>query len=166
MDVEFIRTGERRYAVEVRPPGRPVMRAEPAPAYHHEVPHDLLHLECEVHWGLRDGVFGSVAQGGDAGSFREPGKPRDKRTAKRDAHLGGDTARSEGLAGAMLIAWVRRQRGTTPLIDPGSADALRVTESEVEAFLERIAPVATEWAALPVGGSLQRTWPGAAGRSR
>lgn len=33
MDVEFIRTGERRYAVEVRRPDRPAMRAEPAPAY-------------------------------------------------------------------------------------------------------------------------------------
>lgn len=79
---------------------------------------------------------------------------------KRDAHLGSDTARSEGLAGTMLIAWVRRQRGTTPLIDPGSADELRVTESEVEAFLERIAPLAAEWSALPVGGSLLRRWPG------
>ncbi len=42
----------------------------PAPGYDDLLPHDLVHLVVELHWGLRDGIYGDVAAGGNAGTFR------------------------------------------------------------------------------------------------
>ena len=68
MDVEFRRTGERRYAVTIIVPGRPMLEMNPAPGYDTRMPHDLIHFVVERELGIRHGIFGQLAAGGTAGT--------------------------------------------------------------------------------------------------
>src|ERR1041384_249841 len=70
MVLVFRRTGERRYAVEALRPGLPVVEVDPAPGYDRLIPHDMMHLVVEAQLGLTRGIFGQLAAGGNAGSFR------------------------------------------------------------------------------------------------
>ena len=112
MDVTFARTGKRRYAVEVSRTNAPDVVMHPAPGYDDHVPHDLVHFFVETHWGLRDGVYGLLAAGGDAHTFIDSGDMRERRRMKaRNVHSGGDVERSERLAGLVLHAWSVRHGG-------------------------------------------------------
>ena len=84
------------------------------------MPHDLVHFFVETHWGLRDGVYGMLAVGGDAHTFHDlTGDMRERRRMKaRNVHSGGDVERSERLAFLVLNAWaVRHGGGSTPVAD-------------------------------------------------
>ena len=72
MIVVFRRTGQRRYAIEAQRPGFPPVVMNPAPGYDQFLPHDMMHLVVEAQLGLTLGVFGQLAQGGDAGTFHLP----------------------------------------------------------------------------------------------
>lgn len=96
MQVEFRRTSRRSYSVKVSCDQSPPVEMNPAPGFDPEVPHDLLHLIVESELGLRRGIFGQVAAGGSAGTFRKQLSstltPRQsarirRRTAKRDKKL-------------------------------------------------------------------------------
>ncbi|HEY7017829.1 MAG TPA: hypothetical protein VH297_05120, partial [Gaiellaceae bacterium] len=99
MIVEFIRTGERRYAVAVEREGAPRLVMDPAPGYDERLPHDMLHLAVELEHGIPFGVFGQVAAGGNAGTFRRADGTPDRRLKRRGERLvrahGDDLARSE-----------------------------------------------------------------------
>jgi hypothetical protein len=69
MILHFLRTGEKRYAIEVERNGLPALEMNPAPGYDPLVPHDMMHLVVEAVLGLERAVFGQIASGGDAGSF-------------------------------------------------------------------------------------------------
>src|SRR5262249_17290826 len=95
MDIEFRRTGERRYAIMVRRADLTTLEMSPAPGYDPLMPHDLLHYVVERELGLRSGIFGQIAQGGCAGTFhiatpaagrREAARQR-RHLDKRDARL-------------------------------------------------------------------------------
>ena len=70
VEVVFEKTGVRRYAVSVHRPGLPVLRMDPAPGFDRYFPHDMQHLIVEEQLGLRDGIFGRLANGGTASTFR------------------------------------------------------------------------------------------------
>ena len=72
MNVIFSRTGARRYGVLVQRLGFPTVEMNPGPGYDSELPHDLIHFVVENVLGLSRGVFGQLAAGGDAGTFRLP----------------------------------------------------------------------------------------------
>ncbi|QFG26381.1 hypothetical protein [Actinomadura sp. WMMB 499] len=169
MDVTFERTGRRRYATIVTPPGRAPRRMDPAPGYDDHIPHDLVHYLTEAELGLARGVFGRAAAGG--GGFAEtaevPGDRRararaQRRTKKREASLGradeGDMARSEELAGLSALAWWRRSGAERPAwavhvpVPPEHAAA-------VDRILGHLDEAARLWHGLPVGGSVTYTWP-------
>src|SRR3546814_20442724 len=42
---------------------------DPAPGFDPDLPHDMVHFVVEAALGLKMGVFGQIAAGGDAGSF-------------------------------------------------------------------------------------------------
>lgn len=69
MIVHFLKTGEKRYAVEIEREGLPTLEMNPAPGYDPLVPHDLMHLIVEAVLGLDRAIYGQLADGGDAGSF-------------------------------------------------------------------------------------------------
>jgi hypothetical protein len=81
--VELIRTGERRYAVAVERAGAPRLIMDPAPGYDERLPHDLVHLAVELEHGIAFGVFGQLAAGGDAGTFRRADGLPDRRLKRR-----------------------------------------------------------------------------------
>ena len=100
MEVQFRRTGERRYAIKICRKDLPSVEMDPAPGYDSIMPHDLLHFAVESELGLRRGVFGQLAEGGDAGTFhRIPSAGENRREAariRRRALKRGDKLRREG----------------------------------------------------------------------
>lgn len=67
MRVTFRRTHQRGYAVDVEREGADDLTMNPAPGYDDLLPHDLVHLLVERRWRLRDGIYGGLAAGGNAG---------------------------------------------------------------------------------------------------
>ena len=186
MEVEFRRTGSRRYAVIVRRPGSPVLEMNPAPGYDDRLPHDLLHFVVEHELGLRGGVFGQLAAGGTAGTFhlaptangthRDEARQR-KALARRGAKLlragRGDSVKSERAAAHCYRAWVSRSLRPT-----GATDSRQTRQSpdrpssereaaigadfvprQVERVCERLDELSAQWAGLEIGQALTLTWP-------
>jgi hypothetical protein len=84
MQVEFHKTAERRYAILIRREGLPDLKMDPAPGFDPLMPHDLLHFLVEQELGLRRGIFGQLAHGATAGTFRlAPSDASNNRAASR-----------------------------------------------------------------------------------
>jgi len=169
MQVTFTRTGERRYAVTVARPAGGRVAVDPAPGFHPQIPHDLAHFVVERHFALRDGIYGSLATGGDAGMFRPVDEPYTKKWGRRNARRtdGPDMLRSERLAGLVQAAWEVRH-GDRPA-PPGVRAWMAGTTADVDAatldaLVDRLDELSVRWRALPVGGSLELDWPVATGR--
>jgi hypothetical protein len=164
MRVRFERTGERRYAVAVEREERGDLRMDPAPGWSDLIPHDLVHFVVETELGLRDGIFGQLAAGGDAGTFVPVNEKRTRawarRTERRNRSTGRDMGASEDLAAQLYPRWLRR-RGHAP----GSHDvrveppATRLREDQLERAMARLDELSAQWRTLDVGGSLTVTWP-------
>jgi hypothetical protein len=186
MDVEFARTGERRYAVTVRRQDDSVLQMSPAAGFDPLIPHDLVHLVVESELGLRLGVFGQIAAGGTAGTFHElrpdTGDRRETaRRRRRQAQRGeallragrSDAERSERAAAACLRFWMERRaaRGRRPgpgaqRRGPGGSlgrEAARaeagVTEEQLRRICEHFDRLSDIWAGLAVGEALTVGWP-------
>lgn len=165
MDVTFGRSGRRRYRVVIERPGATRMIMEPAPGYHPCLPHDLVHYVVESHWGLRDGIYGQLAAGGDAHTFRPADLVRTRRVARASARRntpGTEVARSERLAAVAFAAWQRRH-GSGGEADGGSwSDRLAAAglrEAELAEVVERLDEVGRRWNSLAIGESLTLRWP-------
>jgi hypothetical protein len=153
MQVTFWRSAPRRYGVQVTRTEAPDVVMHPAPGYDDHVPHDLVHFLVERHFGLRDGIFGQLAAGGDAHTFVDPdGSMRERRSKARNARSGGDIERSEELAAAVHRAWVRRREAAP--------------DAELEQAVAALDELAVRWHALGVGGRLTLAWPWAERRSQ
>jgi len=70
MLVTITRTSQRSYAVRVAPVGHPALEMNPAPSYDERLPHDVVHFVVENELRLARGIFGQLAAGGRAGTFR------------------------------------------------------------------------------------------------
>lgn len=186
MEVEFRRTGERRYAITIRRAGLPPVEMDPAPGYDPHMPHDLLHLVVERELGLTRGIFGQVAAGGDAGTFvRDAGGGGGGRAAsrrRRRATRRGDALRREGRDEAAqseratyvcLVEWLARsrdpkRRSAAAKMAP-EADHIRDTQPPAERraldattmarICARLDDLGGRWSKLAVGGSLTLRWP-------
>jgi hypothetical protein len=77
MTVVFQRIGPRKYAVVAKRSRFPDLEMNGAPGYDPLMPHDLMHLVVEAQLGLTRGIFGQLAAGGDAGTFRRDIKPNE-----------------------------------------------------------------------------------------
>jgi len=171
VEVRFERTGRRRYATVVVPEGSDPLRADPAPGYDDEIPHDLVHYLVEAELGLTSGVYGRAAAGG--GEFRatvetvgdkrrrsrEQRRLKRKEASLRHADAGtGDMARSEQVAALCDLTWRRRQGATTPTWSRRTPVAAE-DQAVVDRVLEHLARLAPLWRTTPAGGSLAFTWP-------
>jgi hypothetical protein len=186
MIVVFRRTGQRRYAVEAHRPGVPAVVVDPGPGYDQFLPHDMMHLVVEAQLGLKHGIFGQLALGGDAGTFHLP-LQQDKRareTARartrmkaRGAKLlkeGRDeSARSERATYICWHEWLTRSRSSelrkrgqgmakNAEVVRGSASASELRDlsknklDEICAHLDRLS---SHWSGLEVGESIAVRWP-------
>lgn len=186
MNVEFQKTGEKRYAVTVRRDREPDLKMDPAPGFDPLIPHDLLHFLIERELGLKKGIFGQIALGGTAGTFHlAETEKSDKRAASRlrrktkkrgQKLLKGNTddcARSERATYICLTDWLAhspeaelRARAGEMKTTAGSILA-GMPEAERNAFNpEKLAGMRGEmnelsrrWSALEVGQSITLEWP-------
>ena len=161
MHVSFVRTGKRRYAVQVDREHAADVVMDPAPGYDDHVPHDLVHFFVETHWGLRDGIFGQLAAGGDAQTFIDPvGSMRERRRMKAKNRLSGSQiGRSELLAGLVQHAWqLRHGKAPTPL-PPDATQRAEVDVDELVTAVEALDRLARKWHALSIGNRLRIEWP-------
>jgi hypothetical protein len=164
MRVSFARTGDRRYEVRIARDLATDLVMSPAPGWSALAPHDLVHLVVEHRFGLRDGIFGQIAAGGNAGTFVPTQEPRTKawarRVERRNQSRGREIGRSEQLAAAVYPAWLRH-RGMTPDLHHAraeeAAEDLGPRElAEAFADLDRLSAA---WSGLAVGESLDVDWP-------
>lgn len=162
----------------------PALVMDPAPGFDPDLPHDLVHFVVEAALGLKTGVFGQIAAGGNAGSFHvEAGgdlsaKER-QRAARKQIVKGAKLVKSQGREGELSelaaflfdIAWrsqsrpdsaaqraalgeAERTRGSLSADERARIDAARPTV--FEAF-ERLS---AKWRALRTGEALVLEWPG------
>ena len=164
MEVTFTKTGARRYRVAVTRDKAPELMMDPAPGYDPFLPHDLVHFVVECEWGIRNGIFGQLATGGDAGTFRplrmaELRKQRE--LGKRLRSVGRpDTGRSERIAHLANVTWkARRDHPVNPWDLEASRDAPEVDPAILDRTLTRFDELAERWHSLGVGGSITLSWP-------
>jgi hypothetical protein len=149
MNVTFVKTGERRYRVEITRDRAPDLWVGSI-GYDDYLPHDLLHFVAEAEFGLDGAVFGDLAAGGNARIFI----PFDKKLiakmwrANRRKHTRlPDGRRSEELAWMLEAAWKTHRRGKA------------VGDSAIERLLPMLDELAERWHGLQVGGSMTLSWP-------
>lgn len=164
MRVGFERTGTRRYAVVVERDQRGDLRLDPAPGWSDLVPHDLVHLVCEAELGLRDGIFGQVAAGGNAHTFVPTEEQRTRawarRTERRNRATGRDMGASEARVAEVYPRWLRRH-GHQPhpgavAVDPPETE---IAPGTLERVMARLDELSDQWRALRVGQTLWVDWP-------
>lgn len=184
MKVHFIRSGERRYSVRIERADAIVLVMDPAPGFDADLPHDMVHFVVEAALGLKTGVFGQIAAGGDAGSFRvEAGdgagatKER-QRAVRKQVVKGAKLVKSQGREGELSelatflfdIAWRSSMRpdSAAQRAALGEAERTRQTlraeeraridgaRAKVFAAFEQLS---TAWRALRVGEGLVLDWP-------
>jgi hypothetical protein len=81
--VSFIKSGAHQYGVTVERAAATNLQMHPAPGYDDWLPHDMVHFVVEREAGLRDGIFGQLAAGGDAHTFVPAEQQRTRRWARR-----------------------------------------------------------------------------------
>lgn len=70
MKIEFHKISQKSYAVKILREDSPVLEMNPAPGFDDLMPHDLCHLIVEQALGIKNAIFGQIAQNGNAGTFR------------------------------------------------------------------------------------------------
>ncbi len=185
MKVHFIRSGDRRYAMRIERAGLPVLVMDPAPGFDSDVPHDMVHFVVEAALGLKAGVFGQIAAGGDARSFHvEAGgalSARERqRAARKQVAKGAKLIKVQGREGELSelaaflfdIGWRSSTRPDSPAqraalgeaertrASLGADERARIDAAQTRVF-EDFERLSKAWRALPVGGALILEWPSA-----
>ena len=135
--------------------------------------HDLPHLVVESVFGLGDGLWGTLAQGGFAPATLAAGRRTGRIRLVTDAPLDDLGARNwpgHVVAKAAVNAVVNRW-GEGPDSPDGVRDRMRAHSPAAAAVADRaddetiwialagVKRLFREWSALPVGGTLRLTWP-------
>ena len=169
MIVAFRRTGEKRYGVEAMREGLPVVYIHPAPGYDRQIPHDMMHMVVEARLGLTRGIFGQLAAGGNAGTFRpvvnsdqsvQEARRERKRVTKRGKRLlkngRDDCTESERATWICWQEWLarssanKRARNTA---DPG------IKPSKLDEICKHLDELSSQWSTLHIGQSVAVSWP-------
>ena len=164
MTLVFRRTGQRRYAVEVQRPGLPNLEMNPAPGYDPLMPHDMMHLVVEAQLGLTRGIFGQLASGGNAGTFRvsvdhDQSSRQITRTRKRVTTRGrnllkdgrDDCSQSERATYICLQEWRGQSAGAT--------QSLNISQRKLDEICKHLDQLSAHWSSLAIGQSMTVAWP-------
>ncbi len=173
MTLVFRRTGQRRYAVEALRPGLPVVEINPAPGYDRLMPHDMMHMVVEAQLGLSRGIFGQLAAGGTAGTFRlsvksdqssrEVTRARKRVTARgKNLMKNGrdDCLESERATWICWQAWLARS-SSRELSKPlkGVTELPALNQSKLDDICKHLDELSSHWSSLDVGQSVAVSWP-------
>ncbi|HEX2813298.1 MAG TPA: hypothetical protein VHO04_11490 [Sphingopyxis sp.] len=183
MKVHFIRSGERRYAMRIERGSGPMLEMDPAPGFDRDLPHDMVHFVVEAVLGLKSGVFGQIAAGGNAGSFHIGGPQgadaKDhRRAARKQAAKGAALLKAQGREGELSelaaflfdIGWRSETRASSAAQQAALGEAARVratlsgeerarfeaAQADIFAAFDAASKV---WRALKVGEALVLEWP-------
>ena len=186
MVVVFRRTGERRYAVEVKRPPFSDLEMNPAPGYDSLIPHDLMHLVVEAELGLTEAIYGQLAAGGDAGTFRPAdnanGSSREiarlrrrlkRRGAKLLEHGRDDCAQSERATYIGWQEWLSRSKSANRTATAaamaqqakevrhvaGDAELGTLTPKKLARICKHLDELSSYWSKLKAGQSMTVRWP-------
>jgi hypothetical protein len=185
MKVQFRRTGARSYAITIYREDQPPVEMNPAPGYDPIMPHDLMHLVVESELGIGLGVFGQVAEGGNAGTFHPVSShgesPREAARRRRRASRRGEkllragrhqAAQSERATYICLYEWLARsdnperrklaakmapQAKSIRALQP-SAESRALTEDVLARVCARLDDLSARWAKLDIGQSFTVEW--------
>ena len=170
MIVVFRRTGQRRYAVEAKRELFPDLEMNPAPGYDPLMPHDLMHLVVEAQLGLKRGIFGQLAAGGDAGTFHPPFttekssreltriRRRVKARGQKLVSKGRDEAvQSERAAFICWNVWMARSKSSNRISRATSSELL--DDKKMSEICEQLDQLSSHWSRLEVGESMAVSWP-------
>lgn len=185
MQVEFHKTGERRYAVIVMREGWPKLIMDPAPGFDPLMPHDMLHFLVEQELGLRRGIFGQIELGGTARTFHPASAEKAdqraasrfrRKTAKRGKKLFksglDDCAQSERATFICLYDWFVHSRDEKLRL---RAAEMKVTTHSILGIMtetehtvlnkeklarirSRMDELSSRWSALKVNQSMSLEW--------
>lgn len=183
MKVHFIRSGERRYSMRIERADAPVLVMDPAPGFDSDLPHDMVHFVVEAALGLKTGVFGQIAAGGNAGSFRveaggELSAKEHQRAVRKQVVKGATLVKNQGREGELSelaaflldIAWRSGRRPDSAAQRAALGEAERTRQSlsaderaRIDAaranVFEAFERLSSAWRALPVGKALVLEWP-------
>jgi hypothetical protein len=160
MNVTFTRTAERRYRVSVEGAGIAPSFMEPAPGYDARLPHDMAHFVVENELGIRGGVFGQLADGGHANTFRPMGERPRTRAVKRGDRL-ATVNREDGARSEKVVALACRIWTTGGAVPAAGVDG--VSSEDLTRVCRRFDDVSAQWLRLRVGESMTLVWHGDAG---
>jgi hypothetical protein len=151
MIVTFTRTGERRYSVSVEGPNISPAKMDPAPGYDSRLPHDVAHFIVENELGIEGGIFGQMAIGGILRPVEQNSRVQRKAKKKRVAIFKANE--SDALFSEHAV-WAAQSRWEKQAIVPET----KIAPTDIERICESFEAFATEWSALPVGGSIALEW--------
>lgn len=181
MLLTFRRTGQRRYAVEARRTSFPDVEMNPAPGYDQCIPHDMMHLVVEAKLGLKRGVFGQLAAGGDAGTFhlnpQLQGTTRDLARLRRAVKARGqkllregrdESIQSERATYICWNEWLARSRSNTQTMAQQAKQVREVTpatelrkldETTLAEICRHLDELSSHWSRLNIGEAMTVRWP-------
>jgi hypothetical protein len=111
MQIEFRKTGTRRYAVKILRDGLPALEMNPAPGFDEMMPHDLCHLIVEQVLEIKNAIFGQIANNGNAGTFRNA--PSESDNTKNDSRIRRKSAKKgKRMVKSHLEDYARSERAT------------------------------------------------------
>ncbi|HEY3924041.1 MAG TPA: hypothetical protein VGL75_05705 [Acidothermaceae bacterium] len=176
MLVTFTRQTECRYGVDVSRESGPPARLRVVKLDAESLPREIKHFLVEREFGLKLGIFGQLAAGGDAGRFWAAPADRDSRLAHLSHRLQvtgrGDLGRSVALVAWCTAAW-EIQTGRRPA-GPGDPrrsgeqhfdcpwpllDVAALPCEQVAAAVQCLAATAVAWHELPAGQRVSFDWP-------
>jgi glycine/D-amino acid oxidase-like deaminating enzyme len=160
----------------------PDLEMNPAPGFDPLMPHDFMHLIVEALLGLKRGIFGQLAAGGDAGTFHTAFDSKAKRriatrTRKRGRKLlkegRGDCALSEKATFLCWHEWRTRASSTDPQKASKAMteearlvrDVLKTNEiralntKKLDEICHHLDELSSRWSRLQVGESIAVRWP-------
>jgi hypothetical protein len=161
MLITFTRTGKRRYRVSIEGPGLEPLHMEPAPGYDDRLPHDAAHFIVENELPILNGIFGQIAAGGTAKSFRseELKKPRKK---KRQGEAMANANRADMLLSEYAV-YAAQSRWENHDIIPDT----KISAADIARIIARFEDFASKWRKVAVGDSVSLEWkPSVQSRSR
>lgn len=156
MNVTFTKTGEKRYKVAVDGPGVVPAEMDPAPGFDTLLPHDMAHFVVENELGLM-GVFGQLAGGGNAGSFRPIVETKGSRAEKRGKRILAENRKEAELSERVIFlaqrTWMKGDLSDVPTIK-------EVTAEDITRIGEVFEAVSSIWSRLAIGESMTLVWRG------
>jgi hypothetical protein len=129
-----------------------------------DLPHDLVHALVEDELGVRDGIWGCVADGAVWGTMRHVSGRRPPHGTERSDRLKKERAAAIGRAEALADLVHRLADGAEVL--PGEVAASGVPADRLAAAVEALRAAGRRWAAMEPGAEWVLEWPEGTGRRR